>query len=79
MITLPWSFKLLYGLIADNFPIKGSRRKSYVILTGLLQFITLFLLAIGSLDNEIHIAILLFINSFAIAFTDVVMDAFMVA
>lgn len=34
-ITLPWSFKILYGLISDNFPIFGSKRRSYCILLSL--------------------------------------------
>lgn len=33
---LPWSIKLLYGMISDNVPLFGTKRKSYVILMGLL-------------------------------------------
>lgn len=31
MIGLPWSFKILYGLITDNVPIAGLKRKPYLI------------------------------------------------
>lgn len=30
--ALPWSFKLVYGFISDNFPIGGKRRKPYFII-----------------------------------------------
>lgn len=33
---MPWSVKLLYGMISDNIPICGSKRKSYVVILGAL-------------------------------------------
>jgi hypothetical protein len=36
MIHLPWSVKIIYGLISYNVPILGTRRKSYIVLMGLL-------------------------------------------
>lgn len=36
IIHIPWSVKLLYGLISDNIPIAGTRRKSYIILMGII-------------------------------------------
>lgn len=36
IIHIPWSFKILYGLISDNVPICGTRRKSYLIIMGVL-------------------------------------------
>lgn len=36
IVHLPWSVKILYGLISDNVPIAGTRRKSYVIMMGIL-------------------------------------------
>jgi hypothetical protein len=35
-ISFPWSIKLFYGIISDNLPIFGFKRKSYVILMGAL-------------------------------------------
>ena len=34
IIFLPWSFKIIYGLISDNIPLYGLKRKSYVVLMG---------------------------------------------
>ena len=36
LIHIPWSIKLLYGLMSDNVPIAGTRRKSYVVIMGVL-------------------------------------------
>jgi hypothetical protein len=41
IIGFPWSIKLFYGMISDNIPIMGSKRKSYVVMLGFLQFISL--------------------------------------
>ena len=38
IIQLPWVIKLLYGLISDNIPIFGSKRKSYLLICALIQF-----------------------------------------
>lgn len=32
MAQLPWSFKLIFGFISDNFPLCGMRRKPYFIM-----------------------------------------------
>jgi len=37
VMTLPWTPKLFYGILADTFPICKSRKRSYIILMGLVQ------------------------------------------
>lgn len=32
LMTVPWSFKLVYGFLSDVFPIGGLRRKPYLII-----------------------------------------------
>ena len=32
MATLPWSFKVFYGMLHDVAPIGGFRRKSYMVM-----------------------------------------------
>ena len=32
MLALPWSFKILYGLLSDCVPIRGKRRKPYFLI-----------------------------------------------
>ena len=36
IVHIPWSLKILYGLISDNVPICGSRRKSYLVGAGIV-------------------------------------------
>lgn len=34
IIHIPWSVKIIYGIISDNLPIAGTRRKSYIVIMG---------------------------------------------
>ena len=43
-ITFPWCMKILYGLISDNVPLFGTRRKSYIVIMGIVQFLSLIIL-----------------------------------
>ena len=43
---LPWSIKIFYGLISDNIPLFGSRRKSYLLIMALLQFLCMIVLGV---------------------------------
>ena len=36
IIHIPWSVKILYGLISDNVPLFGTNRKSYLVIMGIL-------------------------------------------
>ena len=40
LAALPWSFKLVYGFISDNFPIRGMRRKPYFVMGWLVYVLT---------------------------------------
>lgn len=78
MISLPWTFKLLYGLISDNVPVCGTRRKSWLIIMGFTQFFFLFIAWWSSSTNPLVITILLAGANLSEAFTNVVADAIMV-
>src|SRR5262245_58929695 len=45
LIGLPWSFKMLFGLISDFVPLFRSRRKSYLVLSTLLTAVSCLLAA----------------------------------
>ena len=77
-ISLPWSFKIVYGLISDNIRLCGYRRKSYIILFAMVSWMTWIFLSFGIIRDEIIITVLLCIVSVGNAFTDVVVDALMV-
>jgi hypothetical protein len=36
LIHIPWSIKIVYGLLSDNVPIMGTNRKSYIVLMGII-------------------------------------------
>lgn len=75
MISITWSIKILYGLISDNLPIAGTKRKSYVIIMGFLQFFSLLSLYIFEITHGFSVALLLSVTSMCIAFSNVVVDA----
>ena len=78
IVVLPWTLKIVYGLIADNFPLFGSRRRNYIVLNGCLQFLTLFVLSFDLFSSPLFITVMLFFNALSSAFVDVVVDALMV-
>lgn len=78
IIHIPWSFKILYGLISDNVPIFGTRRKSWLIIMGILQFVTIFSLALTEPKDPLAVALILAAASLSEAFVNVVSDAIMV-
>jgi len=75
---LPWSLKIFYGLISDNVPIAGSRRKSYLLIGALLQFVTMMVLGIQHCETHDLATWMLFISNLSIAFSDVIVDSLMV-
>lgn len=77
LIHLPWSIKIVYGLISDNVPIAGTRRKSYIIIMGMLQFFALISIYFLNETSAISVAILLTLAALSEAFVNVVADAIM--
>jgi len=75
---LGWVIKPLYGLISDLFPIKGSRRRNYLILTSIIASFCWLILALTQNYNVWLLLLILTFSSFAYAFQDVVTDAYMV-
>lgn len=80
ILLLPWTIKPLYGLISDFIPLGGYRRKSYLLLTGLLATMGFLWVAgqTGGADNLQWLLFALLLTSFGIAFSDVLVDAVMV-
>ena len=68
----------MYGLISDNVPICGSRRKSWIIIMAFLEFVALFCAFYFLPTDPLILALLLIVASLAIAFINVVTYAIMV-
>ena len=78
LISLPWSFKIVYGLITDNVPICYLKRKPYLIFFGYLQFVLMFSLYVFDLGSAAELAGLLTAASLSMAFSNVVTDAILI-
>ncbi len=85
----PWVIKPLYGFISDTYPLFGYKRKSYLILSGILgtlSWIFLYILVQGielgnyQIDSTTISAsiLLVMMSSLGVAFSDVLVDAIVV-
>jgi Na+/melibiose symporter-like transporter len=81
VLSIAWAIKPLYGLLTDFVPLAGSRRRSYLILTTAVASISLMVVYLLPLTSERAVLLLLLLlpTAVAIAFSDVVIDAMMVA
>jgi len=75
----PWVLKPAWGFIADTFPILGSRRRSYLMLAGLVSAVGYAGLGMGiGGDEKVAVLLQMTLGNFGIAFSDVVVDALVV-
>ena len=88
ILALPWTIKPLYGFLSDGFPIFGYRRRSYLVLAGVVGFLSYSSLAWGlgsggedatSDGMALTITVIsLLLSSASIALADVVADGIVV-
>ncbi|KAL3936601.1 MAG: hypothetical protein SGBAC_008117 [Bacillariaceae sp.] len=91
LFALPWTVKPLYGFLSDGVPLFGFRRRSYLILCGLVgafsytlvgnSFFGLLPAADGAAESSLLIpstVAALIVSSACIAFSDVVADGIVV-
>jgi MFS family permease len=76
-IGIPWSLKLLFGLVSDFLPVRGYRRWPYLVLSTAATAILFFILStVWTGPERVTLAAgLLFGTCLALAMTDVVVDA----
>ena len=77
-IQIPWSLKIVFGLISDNVPIYGSKRRSYLIIGATLQVAAMITLAFFTYESVGLAAACTFLTTLSIAFSDVVVDSIIV-
>ncbi|XP_024021228.1 folate-biopterin transporter 1, chloroplastic [Morus notabilis] len=75
--ALPWLVKPVYGFISDSVPLFGYRRRSYLILSGLLGALSWSLMA-SLVDGKYSAAFCILLGSLSVAFSDVVVDSMVV-
>ncbi|RMZ52922.1 hypothetical protein APUTEX25_001041 [Auxenochlorella protothecoides] len=71
---LPWMIKPLYGFLSDTVPLFGYRRRSYLVLCGLLNCVCWLALAWTSPGVWATVTLLV-LGSFSTACADVVADS----
>lgn len=78
IIGLAWTPKLLYGIFTDTFPICGSRKKSYLVVCGLMQAMASLAVVLSPAITPPYIVGFCLISSLCSAVMDVVVDGLMV-
>lgn len=80
LLGIPWYIKPIFGLLTDFVPIKGFRRKSYLIVSSVLMILGFVVVSFVPLTASAVTVILIFLllPSFGIAFKDVTTDATMI-
>lgn len=64
--------------MSDNIPLGRYQRKGYVVLMGLLQFLSMVMLYQANEPSQTTVTVLLFALNLTGAFLDVIVDALMV-
>ncbi|KAH7277395.1 hypothetical protein KP509_39G048900 [Ceratopteris richardii] len=74
---MPWSMKPLYGVMSDCIPIRGSRRISYLMISGILSYVPWLLLGLfeSLRTSTVYMIGLLTLQNVGTAMADVVIDA----
>ncbi len=65
----------MYGLLSDNFPIAGYKRKYYLMMNGFLGFLALSFIFPDQMTSISLITICLCLNMATAASTDVLSDS----
>jgi len=78
IIMSPWVFKLVYGAICDTVSICGYRKSWWMVIMGLVQFVTLYKASDNGNESVQFMTFLLATSSLSSAFMDVIVDALMV-
>ena len=78
LIIAPWMIKPVYGWISDTFPLFGCRRKSYMMVSGLLCTGTALFIGCAAALPLIILYVVLILDSAGGALKDVAVDGIMV-
>lgn len=75
--ALPWTVKILYGLVSDTIPLLGYRRKSYLVVCSIISSIGWLSLVLFPAEKQ-WILVSLFLANLGFAATDVITDGLIV-
>jgi folate/biopterin transporter len=77
VVSLPWVIKPIFGFLSDSVPILGYRRRSYLLLSGLIGS-SAWLLMSTVVHNAWQATAVITLSSLAIAISDVIVDSIVV-
>lgn len=77
IVALPWILKIIYGFLSDVFPLFGYRRKSYLIVCGIISCLGWAAMVVSP-ENKWFIMASLLIANLGFAATDVITDGLIV-
>ncbi len=77
LAAFPWIFKIFYGLISDSFPIRGYRRKPYLLICSLFSMLG-WLTLIKQPSTVFWVACAMSLSNLGFAAVDVVTDGLIV-
>lgn len=75
--VLPWTIKPLYGWLSDTLPIAGYRRRSYLVLSGLLGCAAWLAMALW-VESPLQATLAVLLASLSTAVGDVIVDSLVV-
>ncbi|MEB3189252.1 MAG: folate/biopterin family MFS transporter [Snowella sp.] len=75
--AIPWIIKPLFGFLSDGLPLFGYRRRSYLILSGLLGSLSWLVLA-TMINSVWGVTLTLLVTSLSVAVSDVIADSVVV-
>ncbi|MFM1841975.1 MAG: integral rane protein, partial [Cyanobacteriota bacterium] len=75
--AVPWVIKPILGLLSDTLPIWGYRRRSYLLLSGLMGSATWLLFA-SWVETVTQAGLVLLLTSLSVAIADVIVDSLVV-
>jgi MFS family permease len=78
-VAIAWCFKWIYGMMTDNIPICGYRRKPYILIFMLLSGCTWSVILMGLTDDSLWKSLFVFfLISLFLCISDVVVDTVVV-
>ena len=75
--AVPWVIKPILGLLSDTLPIWGYRRRSYLLISGLMGSATWLLFA-SWVETVTQAGLVLLLTSLSVAIADVIVDSLVV-
>lgn len=76
LISVPWSFKIVYGFMSDNISVFNSKRRGHVLMNAACCMTSMAsIILFGSSFGKYFVTFCCFISQINMAYNDTVTDA----